>query len=184
MKKILIIPIIFLLIASPIVLIHAEYALEVGIPGYVAEGTPVNLVDYIRYIYLFSLGVVGLAAFGAMVYGGSLYMASGAKPALQGEAKEWFKGAIGGLILALASFLILSTINPNLVKLEAPKLPEVQTPASPASPTYFWEEKTSCQGIVLLGAQNKRYYCAANNFCSLAEKPSTGDPCCCSIRNR
>ena len=38
------------------------------------------------------------------------------------EAKKWIWGALSGLILALAAYLILNTINPDLVSLTPPAL--------------------------------------------------------------
>jgi len=48
------------------------------------------------------------------------------------EGKKWIYGAITGLILALASYLILYTINPDLTGLSTPNLP---TPPSTPPPT-------------------------------------------------
>ncbi|MFC1700943.1 pilin [Patescibacteria group bacterium] len=129
MKKILTILIILFFLVLPTTFIQAEYKLEIGIPGQeqATQGSEIGLEDYIRYVYLFALGVVGLAAFGAMVFGGFLYMASGTNITSQEEAKKWIYGAITGLVLGLASYLILNTINPNLVAIQAPKPPEIES---------------------------------------------------------
>ena len=100
---------LFVVLAS-----QAAYEIEVSLPGGAAAGTEVTLIEYIRYIYLFGLGLVGIAALGGLVYGGFVYMLSGTVTS-KDEAKKWIWGAISGLILALAAYLILNTINPDLV---------------------------------------------------------------------
>ena len=107
----------------------ADYKIEVALPvpggGGPAAGTPVSLTDYIRYVYLFGLGLVGIAALGALVYGGFTYMLSGTITS-QDEAKKYIWGAISGLVLALAAYLILNTINPDLVSLKAPDKSKIE----------------------------------------------------------
>lgn len=99
------------------------YTVEVPIPG--APKT-LGLLEYIKHLYVFALGIVGLTAFGAMVYGGIVYMSSAGNPSLQTEAKDRITKALLGLGLLLVSVLILNTINPDLVNLTQPNL----TPAS------------------------------------------------------
>ena len=94
--------------------IQAEYTFQVDYPVIQGESPTGELASYIKYIYLLSLGLVGLAALGALVYGGFMYMLSGTITSKE-EAKSWIKGAISGLLLALAAYLILNTINPELV---------------------------------------------------------------------
>jgi hypothetical protein len=118
MKKIFF---IFLLLIIPCSLFIAHFALAaykigVSLPEATA-GTEVTVTEYIRYIYLFSLGLVGITALGGLVYGGFMYMLSGTITS-KDEAKKWIWGAISGLILALAAYLILNTINPDLVRFE------------------------------------------------------------------
>ena len=97
----------------------ADYKIEVAIPGGPAAEESVTLTEYIRYIYLFGLSLVGIAALGALVYGGFTYMLSGTVTS-KDEAKKYIWGAISGLVLGLAAYLILNTINPDLVSLTKP----------------------------------------------------------------
>jgi len=121
MKKIFFI-ILLLIILCSLFAVHfalAGYKIQVALPGGPGVGEEVTLSEYIRYIYLFGLGLVGIAALGALVYGGFLYMLSGTISS-QDEAKKYIWGAISGLVLALAAYLILNTINPDLVSLKEP----------------------------------------------------------------
>lgn len=125
MKKIFIILIAILIIMTP-AFFASSYNLEVDYPTISGADPSGGLLSYIRYVYLFALGAVGLAAFGAIVYGGILYMISGTNVVSQQEAKSWITGAIGGIVLAMSAYLILNTINPDLVKLKAPDAREAE----------------------------------------------------------
>lgn len=70
--------------------------------------------DYFSGLYAWMLGIVGLAALGAIVYGGVLYIFSGTISST-GEATKLFKNAAFGVLIAALSWIILNTINPELV---------------------------------------------------------------------
>jgi len=120
---------ILLLIANCLFFIvldaQAEYTLTVDYPT-VGGVTPTNeLTGYISYIYVLSLSLVCIAALGALVCGGFMYMLSGTVTS-KDEAKKYIWGAISGLVLALAAYLILNTINPDLVSLEEPDKSKIE----------------------------------------------------------
>ena len=71
--------------------------------------------SFLDNFYIWLLGVVGLASLFALVYGGVLYIFSGAIDSTA-EAKRWMTNAFFGLLIAGASYLILRTINPELVR--------------------------------------------------------------------
>lgn len=101
----------------PVITLAAGYTLSVEIPG--APTTPITSpAQYISIIYKYSLGVGGLLALGVIVFGAVLYTTSAGNSSKQEEAKKWILGAIYGLLLLLAAYLILYTINPDLVKLK------------------------------------------------------------------
>ena len=50
-------------------------------------------------------------------------MTSGGNVSRIESAKEWIYGAVFGLILALASFLLLNTINPQLIRIDQLSVP-------------------------------------------------------------
>lgn len=93
---------------------QAGYKINVTLPGGPTAGEEPTLTEYMRYIYLFGLSLVGITALGALVYGGFTYMLSGTVTS-KDDAKKYIWGAISGLVLALAAYLILNTINPDLV---------------------------------------------------------------------
>lgn len=84
--------------------------------------TQTMLPDYINYIFTLSLMIAGLVAFGALVYGGFKYLTSAGNPSKMSDAIDQVMAGILGLIIILSSYLILSTINPQLLILESPGL--------------------------------------------------------------
>ncbi len=88
-------------------------------PPTVPEGPPTVVVEPSRYLsnlYLWFLGFVGIAALLAFVIGGVTYMFAGANETLVGQAKKWIWNGIWGIVLAAFSYLLLNTINPDLVR--------------------------------------------------------------------
>ncbi|MBP6855274.1 MAG: D-alanyl-D-alanine carboxypeptidase family protein [Candidatus Pacebacteria bacterium] len=94
-----------------------SYCLLAPIPG-ISEVNPANtdLGDYLNIIIKFAIGFAGALAVIMMVLGGIQYMSTDALSG-KSEGRERITYALGGLLLALASYLILNTINPNLVNL-------------------------------------------------------------------
>ena len=86
------------------------------------SGTP---GEFVNNFYRLALGVAGAAAFAVIIYGAILYTTSAGNPSKQQDAKSWIMGAIWGVVLLLAAYLILYTINPNLVDLTSPTLEKI-----------------------------------------------------------
>ena len=79
--------------------------------------------QYVTRLYQFGLMIAGFAAFASIVYGAIKYILSAGIVSMQQDAKDQITSAILGLILLLGAFLILFTINPELVNLRNPNLP-------------------------------------------------------------
>ncbi|MCL4405457.1 MAG: hypothetical protein M1361_00680 [Patescibacteria group bacterium] len=62
-----------------------------------------------------AIGIGATVAVGIIVYGGILYTLSAGSESRRVDAIEWIKAAIYGLLILLASYIILNTINPALV---------------------------------------------------------------------
>lgn len=97
--------------------------LNINIPGVsfsqpAQQGGFLNLpflADYISGLYKYLLSILGVLAGTVLTIGGVQYlMAAGNKSAIDAALKR-IKGALIGLTLALGSYLILFTINPQLV---------------------------------------------------------------------
>ena len=55
------------------------------------------------------------------------------------DAKSKMKNAIYGLLLALGSYLILYTINPDLVNVKITALPPITAPTNNNTPSNTWQ---------------------------------------------
>lgn len=99
--------------------------------------------DLVGRFYKIALGLVGAAALGVLIYGSIVYSLSGAVTSKQ-DAMEWISGALWGLALLLGAYLILSTINPQLVKLKNPIMPAGSSAQTPNGSSYT---KTSTSGL-------------------------------------
>jgi hypothetical protein len=96
--------------------------------GTVTSSTPPG--QFVKSFYDFALMIGGVLAFGAIVYGGVLYAASMGNPSRQSEGKEWIKSALLGLLLLAGAYLVLYTINPDLVNLSLPTLTAINIATS------------------------------------------------------
>lgn len=75
---------------------------------------PTNIGDYFNTIFLIAIGLCGALAVIMIVIGGVQYMGDESIFA-KTEAKSQIKNAILGLLIALASYVLLNTINPDLL---------------------------------------------------------------------
>ena len=86
----------------------------------------------IEKIFRWALALVGLAVFVNFLWAGFLWFTAAGRAGQISEAKEKMTNAIIGAIIFLASYLILKTINPDLVR-STFTLPGIQSqPAAPA----------------------------------------------------
>ncbi len=103
--------------ATATIVVGSDYAPLVPLPGI---GTPTSFPAYLVGLYELALMSIGIFAMLMILYGGFKYMTSAGNPALMGDAKDAIWSAIFGLILALLSWLILGTVNPELTMIKTP----------------------------------------------------------------
>ena len=108
-----------------------------NIPGISEEEIPTTtktaLPDYIKYVFNFFIAISGLIIFLALVLGGIRYLTSMGNPATISDVKDQIFSDFIGLIIVLSSYIILTTINPQLVVFSISKedIPEIQMPEVP-----------------------------------------------------
>ncbi|MCX6799698.1 MAG: hypothetical protein NT091_00940 [Candidatus Falkowbacteria bacterium] len=97
------------------------------LPGYdPASGLP----GYISALYSYSLGIIGILATVVMMYGGLIWITAGGNQQRSKDALDWISAAISGLILALASYMLLYAVSPDLLKNKMPTdLTPINAPA-------------------------------------------------------
>lgn len=95
-----------------------------------------SVEKYLGSIYNWGISIVGVLALIQLIRGGLMYMVSGAVEQ-KSSAKEIITDALIGLIIALASVVIVTVLNPRLTIMTKPVLetPAPETPALEEPPT-------------------------------------------------
>lgn len=75
--------------------------------------------QYIAGIYTWAVGIAGLIAVVLIIMGGFVYLTSGGNAQRTQEGKDRITSALFGLLLLLGSYVLLYTINPDLVKFKS-----------------------------------------------------------------
>ncbi len=81
-------------------------------------GLATEFHEFIAYIYEWGISLGGIFVFAMLVTAGIQYLTSAGDPGKMSAAMGRIRSAITGLILLLTSWLVLNTINPQLVRLE------------------------------------------------------------------
>ena len=112
--------IFYILYSAPPALTQVE--LETGLPGHATVPTETALPSYINYLFVFGLGLITILALTQMIIGGITYILAAGNAAKVEEAKDMISQALLGIGILLISYLLLRTINPDLVNLRNPNL--------------------------------------------------------------
>jgi hypothetical protein len=110
--------------------LETEYP-EVG--GTRPETVATSLPEYVKYIFNFAIWIAGALALVFIIIGGVKYLLSTGNPSLQGDARNQILSALLGLVIILSSYLLLTTINPELVFFKTPSLSYVPTKNYPGA---------------------------------------------------
>ncbi len=127
MRLIFTILVALVLIAFVFSLVGSVFAqqIELEYPQIPGGASPPNevrgLPNFIKYMFNFGIAIAGLVAFISFVYGGVMYVASAGNPGKLTDALGQIRASLLGLGLLLGSWLLLTTINPQLVILELSK---------------------------------------------------------------
>ncbi len=125
-----------------------------NIPG-LTSNQPVSFSTYLTAIYKVGIILAAVLAVLMIVIGGIQYMSAAGNVGSVESAKETIWQAILGLLLVLGSYLILSAINPDLLKMEiggatlnptrtAPTTPTVPTTPTTPTPAQACESTAGC----------------------------------------
>ena len=112
--------------------------LEIEYPevaGEKPEQVTILVSEYVKYIFNLLIWISGIVALMSLIIGGIFYLTSAGEPEKLSKAKKQILAAFFGIVILLSSYLILTTINPDLVSLEMSTLEEIvfhplDTPAS------------------------------------------------------
>lgn len=110
--------------------------------------TTLDIGDYIAKVYNYGVTIAGILAGVMFVVGGFQYLTAGNSGRVA-KAKERIKDAIIGLLLVLGAYVILNTINPDVLSLQMPKVPLVKKKLYVAC-QYFSMQKPCGQPFTLV----------------------------------
>lgn len=131
------------------------YALEVdypSLPGAPALGEGSTLSDLVDYIIRASVTFAGMLALIFLVIGGIRYMTSTGDPVKMTSARDQISSATIGLLILLSSFLVLQTINPQLVEISDPEVSTIEPFEVPeTSPMPTGQFRSSISAEIPLG---------------------------------
>jgi hypothetical protein len=107
-----------------------------------------NFFAYLKYLFPFMLSIAAVLAVFMLVISGIQMMAAAGNVGMIDSAKKKIWNAIGGLLLIALSFLILRTINPQLINLQLTPI-TVQKPGAQnvSSPTCIQQPSTITGGV-------------------------------------
>lgn len=109
----------------------SAFALELSYPEINVFGTSLSINDtsglpeYARYFFSIGVALAGFIAVAVIAFGGIFYLVSYGRGKFTDEAKEWIRSGILGLLLVVCAYLIVHTINPELVIFKLPGLPYI-----------------------------------------------------------
>jgi len=93
------------------------------LPGGQTITTATSLGDVIKYFVAWAIIIGAIIAFLSLIYAGIQYLASTGKPEAMSQAKNRILNSFLGLAILLGSYLILVTLNPQLIVMEVKKEP-------------------------------------------------------------
>jgi hypothetical protein len=137
-----------------------QFVPQVPIPGYAfdaSDSSTRNIANYVKAIYKYLIGIVGIVAAIMLMVGGVVWLTAGGSPERVKQAQDYIVGSLTGLALALGSFL--GMINPALVNF---RISGINTVTSPTADQTKFEGKTTCGTGSHLGWGQQPY--AYNGF--------------------
>lgn len=120
-NKILILIIIlaglFTAINAPVYSAEQGYQFLEKLPSFATAPSPgAGLSSYLQWLFVFAISFAGIAAVSMIIIGGIQYITAYGNPSQIENAKNRIYQALLGLLLIVSAWLILYTINPDLVK--------------------------------------------------------------------
>lgn len=101
-------------------LVFEPPCVKIGISSIDSCDPITDIQTYIKRLYQFAVGISGIVAVGMIVYGAILIIIKSENVVAKSEGKQIIQDALWGVLLLFASYLLLNTINPELVKLKEP----------------------------------------------------------------
>lgn len=122
------------------------------IEGEQPEQVTTPVPEYFKYVFNFLIWISGLIALIVLIYAGFQYFTSAGSPERINDAKSRISAALLGILILFGSYLILITINPDLIVFRLPRLKPIISELTP--------------GVLVCkeGVEVNRAWQLANNF--------------------
>lgn len=114
-----------------------------SVPGTSKTGN--SITDIIQNFYSFAILISGILAVGVIVYGGVRYAVGRGNPSAESTAKSWITGALTGMLLLAAAWVILYTVNPAILSFQLPTITTLAVPSG--GPTTAGCSGGSCENL-------------------------------------
>lgn len=101
----------------------ADYKLLSPIGSITSVNTTTDFNNYLQTIINICIAVTATLSVIMLIIGGLQYVFSSVSETTKKDAKERITNAILGILIVLSGYLILSTIDPKLLKLDFPAVP-------------------------------------------------------------
>ncbi len=141
--------------------VNFVFALEIDYPRLPGTEPPQDFLKtapaeeipslYVKYLFNLVIWLVGIIAFGALIYGGIKYLISTGKAEAMASAREQISAVFFGVLILLSSFFILKTLNPQLTILKLPGLKAIPKPPAITKPPPVEKLRTSTNTEIPLG---------------------------------
>ncbi len=153
------------------------------------ENSTAPIADYIKTIYKYAIGSVGILAAVMLMVGGVIWLTAGGSAGRVALAKDFIASSLTGLVLVLCSYLILYQINPDLVNLKTSKIKPIEEIEEKESGTMIsytgcdWSASVTCpEGKTKVDGQcDPQTQPSSYDSISMTTKP-TGICCCDQLK--
>jgi hypothetical protein len=105
-------------------------------PGDTGFGVP----QFIKYLYIFAIGIVGIVGVMAIAMGAFGYVTSAGNPQAASSSKDKILSAVFGILLLLGAVVLLNMVNPDLLKFKTKIAAEIKI-------TGEKTEETGCRPV-------------------------------------
>ncbi len=175
---------------------NAQETFKANVPigqDIVFDKTTAPIAAYVKSVYTYAVGAVGILAAVMLMIGGLRWILAGGNPSSIGEAKEMIFAAITGMVLVLTSYIVLSQVNPALVNLSSNVTSlkfDVKSSTNSSEKNCSWTEtqKVKTGSETTSGTGNTG--CPPNtpsgtdSDCAATKKPGDNYACCCSYQQQ
>lgn len=152
-----------------------KFTPQVGIPGTEFQkgaeipipGTTAKIGEYIKGFYIFIISALAILSVIMIAWAGITWLTAGGSAEKVGAAKAHILSALGGLALGLVSYVILQTINPDLVSFRTSNIKPVpaENCCQETSSTCSYKSQTECTAMG--GKWLNNYICGSEGKCVL-----------------